>query len=345
MPSSEPPAAGAPRAISPVTLELTGSPPGRFAGASDVAVDGDGNLLVLGRDPAGVFVYDPGGRYLRSWATPPLVWPHGITSSGDGGAVVVDQGAHAAYLVADGSVVATAGVPGEPSDTGCDWSLPRYPDRYRSIRRGGPPFNNPTKAARAPDGTWYVTDGYGNARVHHFSPGFELLASFGEPGSDPGQFRLPHSLCVLPDARVVVADRENERLQVFTPDGDLLEVWGGVQRPAAVTLAGDVLVVAEGAWRTGDHSFTHGDVAAARPGGVSVVELTGEVVARYRPGQEENQTWSPHGLAWDGADTCYLVDLAGRVPVVTDGERQSGLVTIRLGDLGEPTRRGGPPPR
>jgi DNA-binding beta-propeller fold protein YncE len=297
--------------LSPILLEMEDPPGGRFHGASDVAVDDDGNLVLFTRCPGGVFVYGTDGACLRRWETPPFVIAHGITIGPEGAVCLVDQGDHAAFVYADGERVGTMGNPGRPSDTGCQWQLPRYKDKYLSITQGGPPFNNPTKAAFAPDGSLYISDGYGNTRVHHFSPSLELLASWGEPGSGSGEFRLPHSVCVLNDGRVVVADRENERLQVFTSGGEFIEEWTGFQRPSAVATCGGVLVVAELAWRKGDHSFAHGHLDDAVPGGVSVVDLAGRLIARYRCDPGASTTWSPHGLAVTQAGTAYLVDLTG----------------------------------
>jgi hypothetical protein len=188
-----------------------------------------------------------------------------------------------------------------------------------------------------------VSDGYGNTRVHHFSPSLELLASWGEPGSGTGEFRLPHSVCVLQDGRVVVADRENERLQLFTGEGAFLEEWTGFQRPSAVAACGGVLVVAELAWRKGDHSFAHGDLDDAVPGGVSVVDLSGRLVARYRCDPATSITWSPHGLAVSEEGVAYLVDLTGHglgadeeASDSASGRGTRGIVSVRVPFIAAP---------
>ena len=72
---------------------------------------------------------------------------------------------------------------------------------FRTIRQAGPPFHYPTNLALAPDGSLYIADGYGNARVHRFSPDGRHLASWGEPGGGPGEFRVPHGIAVGPTAR------------------------------------------------------------------------------------------------------------------------------------------------
>ena len=79
----------------------------------------------------------------------------------------------------------------------------------------GKPFNKPTDLARAPNGELYISDGYGNSSVHRFTADGTLIQSWGEPGTGPGQFNLPHGVWVDGD-RVYVADRQNNRVQIFT---------------------------------------------------------------------------------------------------------------------------------
>jgi DNA-binding beta-propeller fold protein YncE len=87
------------------------------------------------------------------------------------------------------------------------------------------PFNLPTDIAVAPSGEIFISDGYGNARVHKFSAGGEYLFSWGEPGSGRGQFNLPHGVWIDRRGRLLVADRENNRVQVFDQNGNLLTIW------------------------------------------------------------------------------------------------------------------------
>ena len=113
---------------------------------------------------------------------------------------------------------------------------------YRSITQVGPPFNLPTNLALAPDGVMYVSDGYGNARVHKFSPEGEHLLSWGKPGSGPGEFNLPHGIKVDATGNVYVADRENSRIQIFSSEGEFQSEWTDVARPTELFLdtAGNV---------------------------------------------------------------------------------------------------------
>ena len=76
-----------------------------------------------------------------------------------------------------------------------------------------------THTALSPQGDIYVSDGYANARVHKYSPDGKLLFSWGEPGTDPGQFNLVHNIACDDEGWVYVADRENHRVQVFDSNG------------------------------------------------------------------------------------------------------------------------------
>ena len=113
----------------------------------------------------------------------------------------------------------------------------------------GDPLDRPTDiAVHAGTGDLFVTDGYGNSRVHRFTSSGELVKSWGESGSDPGQFSLPHNLIVTQDDRVMVCDRENFRIQIFDLDGGFIEQWHS-HRPFCIARgAGDdpLIFVGEG---------------------------------------------------------------------------------------------------
>ncbi len=98
----------------------------------------------------------------------------------------------------------------------------------------GEPFHRCTHTALSPQGDIYVSDGYGNARVHKYSPDGKLLLSWGEPGTDPGQFNIAHNICCDPDGWVYVADRENHRVQVFDGNGKYETQWNNMHRPCGL---------------------------------------------------------------------------------------------------------------
>jgi DNA-binding beta-propeller fold protein YncE len=262
---------------------------------ADVCVDAHERLFLYGRYDHAVYAYDRNGAFLRSWGNELFGRSHGITAGPDGAIYCVDDGAHAVRKFSpDGALQLTLGTPNEPADTGYDG---RNSD---TIRCSAGPFNRCTSLAVAPNGDLYVTDGYGNARVHHFSARGELRRSWGAPGTEPGQFRIPHGVCVLGDGRVLVADRENNRIQFFDPDGTFLEEWTDLERPASIALdASGRIYVAEMKSR------------------VSVFEPDGRLVARWGAyGCEAGNFIAPHGIAVDPHGDVYVAEvvwtLAGR---------------------------------
>ena len=102
-------------------------------------------------------------------------------------------------------------------------------------QRGRPslqaPFNHPADVAVSPAGEIYVADGYGNSSVHRFSVEGEHLGSWGAPGAGRGEFTTPHGIWVDAQDRVLVADRENNRVQLFSPEGDYYGEWRDLYHP------------------------------------------------------------------------------------------------------------------
>ena len=96
-----------------------------------------------------------------------------------------------------------------------------------------------------PNGNMYVSDGYGNTCVHQFSADGDLIRSWGRPGRGPGQFMVPHGIGVLPDGRVIVNDRENNRVQVFDSEGGYLTEWGNFHKPMDIFVAPDLVYVTD----------------------------------------------------------------------------------------------------
>src|SRR3984893_18260525 len=96
------------------------------------------------------------------------------------------------------------------------------------IERAIPPpanFYQPTDTVVGPDGSTYVTDGYGNSRVAKFSKEGNLVKYWGDRGARPGQFNTPHSIVIDANANLYVADRQNNRVQVFDTDGTFKQEW------------------------------------------------------------------------------------------------------------------------
>ncbi len=252
-------------------------PPGwTHRNVGDVAVGADDRVYLLSRTPdTAVLIYESDGTFVDKWGEDVVhEYSHGIGVAPDGSVYIADRGDHAVrQFTPEGELIAVLGTPGSPSDTGIDRRLSYPYGQWTSIKRSAGPFNSPTKVSFGGNGDVYVSDGYGNARIHRFSAQHDLIHSWGEPGGGPGEFRNPHHVHVARDGRVLVADRENERIQVFSSDGDHLAIWEDVQRPAAVGTTHDgVVVVAELDWKQGQHSFTRGVLTEYVPARISLLD-------------------------------------------------------------------------
>src|SRR5262249_26814979 len=150
---------------------------------------------------------------------------------------------------------------------------------FRTIKRAAPPFHYPTNLALSPSGELYVSDGYGNACVHKFSPDGRLLFSWGEPGGGPGQFNLPHGIAVDEQGTVYVADRENSRVQLFDATGICQGQWTDVARPCQVFVVRDRVYVAELGYRAGMWPGTSPPTPDATGGRLSIFDRQGKLQA------------------------------------------------------------------
>ena len=275
-----------------------------------VAVDSRDRVFLLTRGQPRVLIYERDGTFVGSWGEGVFTErPHGLTIAPDDSVFVVDEERGVVQkFTPDGESLLTIGTPGFVADTGYDGRS------QESIVRVGPPFNRPTNLAVAPGGDLYVADGYGNARVHRFSADGALLGSWGEPGTGPGQFNLVHGVAVAADGRVFVADRENDRIQIFGPDGEYLAQWTQVQRPTNLTFdrAGRAYV-AELWWPVGEHSPIHGTITEDHPARVAVLDPAGNVLARW--GGPERCTpgnfVAPHDICVDSRGDLYVGEVTG----------------------------------
>ncbi|HEX2924262.1 MAG TPA: hypothetical protein VHS28_09565, partial [Chloroflexota bacterium] len=153
----------------------------------------------------------------------------------------------------------------------------------------------------------------GNARIHRFSADGKLIQSWGEPGTGPGQFYLPHDIWVMPDGKVMLADRENDRIQFFSPTGEFLDQWTHVQRPTGLAMDKDGLIyVSELWWRAGQKTFRNGTITEEKQGRVSVLDQTGKVLARFGNTGDKmapGNFIAPHGIGVDSKGDIYVSEV------------------------------------
>lgn len=168
-------------------------------------------------------------------------------------------------------------------------------------------FNKPTDVAVLPDGSFYVSDGYVNSRVVKFSADGKFQFQWGTMGNGPGEFIVPHGITVDATGKVYVADRQNDRVQVFTAAGEFLTQWKSpsMGRPYGVRIGKDgMLYVADG-----------GEQPKSPPNrsGLAVLNLEGKVVATFgRWGNQDGQFMMAHDIALSRDGDIYVGDINGQ---------------------------------
>jgi DNA-binding beta-propeller fold protein YncE len=149
--------------------------------------------------------------------------------------------------------------------------------------------------------------------VHQFSPTGQLKRSWGTPGQGPGEFFLPHGIAVHRDGRVFVCDRENDRIQIFSPDGEYLTEWTDTRRPTHVVFDGQGRsYVSELWWQPGQTSGRYGPADPnIKSGRVSVYDKDGRAIGRWGGADPvaAGNFAAPHGLAVDSRRDVYVSEV------------------------------------
>jgi len=292
-----------------------------YVEVAGVATDSRDRVYVFNRGEHPMIVFDSDGNFLDAWGEGLFTNAHGIHIGPDDRIYAADNFDHTVRIFSpDGSLLRTLGEKDQPSDTG-------YVQGRTPVQHGGEPFNRVTNVALDGVGDLYVADGYGNARVHKFSADGEHLFSWGEPGSGPGEFRLPHGIAIDEDDRVLVADRENSRIQVFSPRGEYLTEWAGISRPDDLIIdhrAGLMYVAELGGWAADAEMPPH-----APPASVCTVDLDGSLVSRFGSGDpvRAGNFFAPHGIWADSKGDLYVAE------VIVSVARNRGLVPLDCATL------------
>ena len=261
-----------------------------------VAVDKKDRVYIFNRGEHPMMVFDREGNFLRSWGEGVFLRAHGLHIGPDESLYCTDDGDHSVRkCTLDGKVLMQIGIPGKPAP-------------YMS----GEPFHRCTHTALSPNGDIYVSDGYGNARIHKYSPDGKLRKSWGGPGTGPGEFNIPHNLCCDPDGWVYVADRENHRVQVFDGEGHYETEWHNLHRPCGMTM------------EAGRQPLSYiGEIGPTMPINrespnlgprISIVDHQGKLLSRFgaaHAGHERpDQFIAPHGMAVDSHGDVYVGEVS-----------------------------------
>ncbi len=280
-----------------------------FVEVAGVAVDSRDRVYVFNRGQHPIIRFDKDGRFLDAWGEGVFSNAHGIFIDSNDHVYCADNHDHTVRkFTTEGELLMTLGDTAHPADTG-------FRPGERPVQRAGGPFNMVTNVAVAGNGEMFISDGYGNARVHRFSADGELKASWGEPGSEPGQFNLPHSIAVDRDGRVFVADRENSRIQIFAADGTFLDSWDWVNRPDDLFIDEQQnLYIAELGWAFPSHAVPHYNLMTSPPVGhapiarVTICDLDGRIqtqIGGFDPVLPGNFI-APHGIWADSRGDFYV---------------------------------------
>ncbi len=189
-----------------------------FGETTGVDVDKKGNVWVLNRGRWPVMEFDRGGKLLQSWTSDTLhfVSTHGLRVGPDGNLWMVDVDGHIVLKVStEGRILMILG----------------QRQGVAGNNDAQDAFNRPTNVNFRANGNIYITDGYVNGRVVEYTGDGDYVRHWGKRGTGDGEFNLVHDCTVDPQGRVYVADRTNERVQVFDADGKFITKWTGIGSP------------------------------------------------------------------------------------------------------------------
>lgn len=271
---------------------------------SAVAVDSESNIFVLQRggrkwpdndildktliEVPTIYIFDGRtGNLLKKWGEKLFALPHSLTIDSKDNIWVADVALHQVFKFShDGKLLLTLGESGVPGD---DVSH----------------FNRPSDVAVAPDGSFYVSDGYGNSRVLKFSADGKFLFQWGKKGKGAGEFDLPHAIALDTKGNVYVADRQNKRIQVFDDKGKYIAEWNGPPfvQPQNIKIAGDgtAFIVDTGSDQPPDRC------------GLWILNKDGSVIEHVgRYGNYDGQFLDPHWVALGKSGEVYVADFTGK---------------------------------
>ena len=268
-----------------------------FKDVGAVAVDSKDHVYVFNRGEHPMIVFDREGNFLRSWGEGLFKRAHGLHIDAHDTLYCTDDGDHTVRkCTTEGKVLLTIGMPGKPAP-------------YMS----GEPFHRCTHTALSPKGEIYVSDGYGNARVHKYSPDGKLIMSWGEPGTDPGQFNIAHNIAT-DDGRLGLRRRPREPPRAGVRRQR--QVRGAVEQPAPAVRP--LLLPRQAADLRHRRARARACASTCKAPNLgprlTIVDAKGKLIARLGgeegPGLEPGKFIAPHGLALDSQGDIYVGEVA-----------------------------------
>jgi DNA-binding beta-propeller fold protein YncE len=271
-----------------------------FGEVAGVAAYARGHVLVFHRGPHPLMEFDNAGKFVRAWGDGMVSWspgPNNPTYAHIPARPACDScGAHTVRVDPDGNIWAV--------DDGGHVVVKMNPQgrvmmqlgRKGVSGTGHANFNMPTDVAFAPNGDFYVTDGYGNSRVVKFSRDGQYLLEWGAKGTGPGEFMLPHAVVLDAQGRVYIADRETRRIEIFDANGKFLTQWTDIGGFSGLAITKDQRIWAAGGSR------------------VVLLNLDGQVLGTLAPpGNLPGHVNAAHGISLGEAGEVYVAELNWRV--------------------------------
>lgn len=271
---------------------------GPLSSVPAITVDRQDRVWCLERGKVPVQVYSVDGTPLFSWGAGQFKGPHSLRFDAQGNVWITDFATHVVTKHApDGKLLLKLGTAGKP---GNDESH----------------FNGPTDTALSPTGDVFISDGYGNRRVVHFTAEGKFVKAWGQYGGGPGQFCLPHQIVIDSRGRLYVADRNSGRIECFDQQGKLLDQWSHLIMPWGLCMtASDEL------WACGSSPqawYQDGSYPPPKDQVFMRFSLDGRVrqiwtVPTGRDGQEKpgECNWL-HAVAVDSKGNIYAGDINGK---------------------------------
>ena len=274
----------------------------RIGDVAGIAVDQKDNVYLFNRGDNPIVVINPMGELLQTWGHGLFTNPHGAHIGFDNCIYLTDNGDHTLRkFTLQGKLLLEIGVPGRTSGF-----------------MSGLPFCHCTHSTLTPNETILISDGYGNAAIHEFDQSGKYIRSWGEPGTGPGQFNLPHNICCDQNGWIYVADRENSRIQIFDKNGKYEKQVGNIHRPSGLAItpgnSPDLIIGELAPYLEVNKRFPNLGPF------LSIIDHNSKLLFRMnkdgKPGLLPGQFVSPHAIAYDSKGNLYVGDV-----VETDWEQ------------------------